>query len=108
MKYWTTKTGEKLKIVDMETSHIENCIKMLEKNMESTEVDLSDIDDYGTYFLASLDIEEVKARYQKAIDTFKDELRYREMGKPIGEEPFSTSVIQRWEVNNFNQNDHEQ
>ena len=29
-KYWVTKTGEKIKISNMTTTHIINCIKMLE------------------------------------------------------------------------------
>ena len=29
--YWTTKEGKKLLIVEMETSHIENCIKMMDR-----------------------------------------------------------------------------
>lgn len=28
---WTTKDGKTLKLRDMETSHIENCIRMLER-----------------------------------------------------------------------------
>ena len=33
--YWTTKTGEELKISNMKTSHIENCIKLLERNAKN-------------------------------------------------------------------------
>ena len=33
--YWTTKKGEELEISNMETSHIENCIKLLERNAEN-------------------------------------------------------------------------
>ena len=29
--YWTTREGKKLKISDMATSHIINCLKMLER-----------------------------------------------------------------------------
>lgn len=29
--YWTTKEGKKLKISEMETSHIKNCIALMEK-----------------------------------------------------------------------------
>jgi hypothetical protein len=31
---WKTKDGKELKISDMKTSYIENCIKMLERNAE--------------------------------------------------------------------------
>jgi len=31
--YWTTKDGRKLKISEMKTSHILNCIKMMDKQM---------------------------------------------------------------------------
>ena len=32
MKIWTTTNGIKLKIKDMSTSHIKNCVKMLKKD----------------------------------------------------------------------------
>lgn len=31
IKYWVTKNGDKIKIEDMETSHIENCIRCLQE-----------------------------------------------------------------------------
>ena len=31
-EYWTTKDGEKIAIEDMETSHIKNCIEMIDKS----------------------------------------------------------------------------
>ena len=37
MTEWTTKDGKVLKIVDMETTHIEKCIKMLENQIEELE-----------------------------------------------------------------------
>jgi hypothetical protein len=75
---WKTKDGELVEIYNMETSHIENTIKMIEKKVEKA-------NDF--------------------IHCLKSELRYREKGKPVGEEPFATGVIQSWEVpyreNNF-------
>lgn len=35
--YWETKDGRHLKIKKMETNHIENCIKMLERTKEKDE-----------------------------------------------------------------------
>jgi len=37
MKYWKTADGKKLRIVDMETSHIENCIRMLNGNINDAQ-----------------------------------------------------------------------
>ena len=31
--YWTTKDGRKLKISEMKTSHILNCIRMMDRQM---------------------------------------------------------------------------
>ena len=34
---WTTREGQELQIKDMESEHIRNCIKMLERNIEADE-----------------------------------------------------------------------
>lgn len=31
--YWTTREGKKLKISEMETSHIYNCIRLMDRQM---------------------------------------------------------------------------
>jgi len=31
--YWTTNNGEKLRVTDMQSSHIQNCIKMLQRTI---------------------------------------------------------------------------
>ena len=33
--YWTTREGKKLKISEMETSHIYNCIRLMDRQMVS-------------------------------------------------------------------------
>jgi hypothetical protein len=68
---WKTKNGELVEVYDMDTNHIENTIKMIEKKMEKAED-----------FVRSL----------------RAELRYREKGKPVGKKPFATGVIESWEV----------
>ena len=76
MKYWKTKTGEKLLIKDMETSHIENCIKMLERKLSSGDVYVAvgggwEADEYwGDEIDISEDIKD-------CIKTFKKELKRR-------------------------------
>jgi len=41
MKYWTTREGTKLKISEMETDHIKNCMKMLERNLDKYNANVS-------------------------------------------------------------------
>lgn len=33
--FWTTRNGERLNIRDMETSHLRNCLRLLERRKES-------------------------------------------------------------------------
>lgn len=33
--FWTTRDGKRLNVMDMETSHIKNCIRMLERTIDS-------------------------------------------------------------------------
>lgn len=35
MKTWTTKDGQELKVREMETSHIQNCIKFMQRKLDS-------------------------------------------------------------------------
>lgn len=68
-KYWMTKDGRNLLIKDMDTIHIENCIKYLEKNPITFGCGGPDPEDmyYDTDF-------ELTDEY---IQAFKDELKGR-------------------------------
>ena len=76
MKYWKTKDGKKLKITEMETSHIENCIKMLERNKSNILTELDMATEHGYYLTASI-IAEVDEKWEDAIKSFKNELASR-------------------------------
>lgn len=78
--YWETKEGEKIEISQMETSHIENCIKLLERNAKrGVEVVL----DYGycgddNYMTGDVDILEGKEYLKKTqYNLLKKELDRR-------------------------------
>ncbi len=49
-KYWTTRDGKRLKIEEMESSHIRNCINLLKRNI--TKLNENDLEDeyYINYF----------------------------------------------------------
>lgn len=75
---WTTATGEKLDIKDMATSHIENCIKMLNNGINALENEILQYEDHymGSSFTVLYwrgQIEE----WEKKIKIFKRELKKR-------------------------------
>ena len=35
MKYWTTKEGVKIKLTELSDSHLDNCIKMMKRDMKN-------------------------------------------------------------------------
>lgn len=75
MKYWKTKTGEKIAIKDMETSHIENCIRML-KRLPDQGIEADAAEGFGFNLSASV----MRAREEKAmkqIQAFQRELKRR-------------------------------
>lgn len=82
MTEWTTKDGKILKIVDMETTHIENCIKMLENQIEELEdigedfIDASGDTDM-TWNLGCWDIKSDIDRKKLYIKAFMKELKGR-------------------------------
>lgn len=44
-KVWTTQSGEKIKVKDMTTFHIKNCIKALEEGRIAKVIDLGWLED---------------------------------------------------------------
>lgn len=62
---WTTRTGEEMRIKDMEASHIKNTIVYLYKRQ----------DDYDRYSLDSFEINSMTA--MEWIEVFEAELTYR-------------------------------
>lgn len=76
MNTWITASGEKLKIEDMETSHIENCIRMLDKRINEAQDFMANWDwEFGMLSLA--DAEDYKKKAVKKVKAFKKELKRR-------------------------------
>lgn len=77
--YWHTRDGDRLLISEMETSHIENCIAMLERKMPVNENDETVCAD----FPESMDwqpncyVEPGAKRFREKIAEFKKELERR-------------------------------
>lgn len=76
MKYWTTKDGTKLLIKDMETSHVKNCIKMLERNRPDFETEIDSAGEHGFNTSVWVFQEEAK-KWDRRINALKKELRSR-------------------------------
>lgn len=76
MTYWTTKGGEKISIKDMTTEHIINCIKMLQKQIDTKNtarmVGIFGVaDDQDDNIVYEID---VKKDIESMIETFNKEL----------------------------------
>lgn len=81
---WETETGEEFDICKMETSHIENCINMLDRKIKKGFEILIDCgycgdDDYNTYESAFVVGKEAKAEFQPEYNWLKEELRKRKL-----------------------------
>lgn len=72
--FWTTKDGETLHITEMETSHIENCLRLIERNNFSVTIEMGSMgfDGEGYY-----DYEERNLR--PVYENMKIELRLRRL-----------------------------
>src|ERR1035437_4248960 len=81
MKYWITQTGEKLKVKEMTTQHIENCIRMLQRHI-ATKPEPSyymGISDYGEEWveMENRQNDEQEEMFISWINSFKRELKKR-------------------------------
>lgn len=79
MKTWTTKEGDVIKVHEMETLHIKNCISMLKRNMPDHEEDeyfSADFPESMDYMPSSY-VEPGAKSYRKQIKVFEDEILKR-------------------------------
>ena len=85
MKEWSMIDGTKIKLEDMQTSHIENCIKTLEEqiralnNIDLMEFAVCSYEEEGGFDIDTIDRDRdyVINRKQHWIKTFKNELESR-------------------------------
>ncbi len=68
-EYWRTKEGELIQVIDMETSHIENCIRAIENGKINFEI--------GGTFLGDIWYEDGQEESEKWLEIFRNELKFR-------------------------------
>lgn len=71
---WTMKDGSEIEVKDMKTSHIHNCIKILERTHPEMPFMLGDEAEY----YAEIEYENQVENTQTWLEIFKDELKSRE------------------------------
>jgi hypothetical protein len=77
---WTTKEGKTLQIEDMETSHIQNCIRMIERKWDELEEET----DYFTaehWSIPDVLVTYGKDHYGEKLKMFEEELKSRTHNK---------------------------
>ena len=78
MRKWKTKEGKEIEIKDMETSHIKNCLNMLERkgfvSMTTLDLYLSCSDPNGEMAQIAFEQELMDLRVTNFIDLFTEEL----------------------------------
>ena len=83
-KVWETKDGEEIEISKMETSHSENCLKMLDKKIkEGFEIGIDcgycGDDDYKTYESTFVQGKEARLEFEPEYTWLKQELKRRKL-----------------------------
>jgi hypothetical protein len=78
---WTTKTGEKINVKDMSISHLENSIKMLERQLDKKPMPESYMGD-SVYANSAVDCENdlndrIEESIKYTIAVLSKELRYK-------------------------------
>jgi len=79
--YWTTRDGQRLQPKDMETSHIKNCIKMLESQIIDPWAVHGDEPKYGAGGYMDSVLNENNEKLERSIKIFEEELNSRELFK---------------------------
>jgi len=80
-KIWKTKDGKNLKIKDMDTKHIKNCLKMLKErnfiSIKSFNLFLNSYDNQSDMVQLCLEREYINKIPNQFIDFFEEELKKR-------------------------------
>jgi len=95
--YWKDQNGKVWGVWEMETSHIENCIKMVERKLEERpeeQVYIGDGDTAGSWVEQENEHNrEIADKLEEILYCFNKELRERKNGKPIGTPPKEMTAV---------------
>lgn len=69
-EYWRTKEGEHIQVIDMETTHIENCIRAIESGKLNFETG-------GGTSCGDMWYEDGQEESEKWLEIFRNELKFR-------------------------------
>jgi hypothetical protein len=79
-KVWTLKDGRQVKIEQMTSSHIENCIRALKENRINKIIDLKALEEIGwgldDDYIEDIEMEDTEWK-SNWINAFKEELKRR-------------------------------
>lgn len=74
---WKIRGGKEIEIAEMETDHIENCIKMLNEQISEAETALDYVDEIKVGSFAFFEAENFIKVAEKYLKAFKKELKKR-------------------------------